>query len=61
MSFSLNDNSCVCGHPRSGHIHDGKFDPRWCELNQKACDCWEYQARRVENKEIFNLEIVLER
>lgn len=58
MSFSLNDNVCVCGHSRADHIHDGKFAPRWCGLNQKACDCWQYQGgREIESREVFKLEI----
>ena len=61
MSFNLNDNQCECGHPRSVHVHDGKFEPRWCGLNQKSCGCWEYVARKLENKEIFDLQIVIEK
>ena len=61
MSFNLNDNQCTCSHPRSVHVHDGKFEPRWCELNQKACDCWQYKAIKVENKEFFDLQIVIEK
>ena len=61
MIFITNDNSCECGHPRTNHVHDGKFEPRWCELNQKACDCWQYKTRYIESREYVDQQIVIER
>jgi len=58
MSFLINDNSCECGHPRVNHVHDNKLTPRWCELNQKACDCWQYKAREIEHRAYVEFQIV---
>ena len=58
MSFITNDNSCECGHPRANHVLTSKFEIKWCELNQRACDCWQYKARYVESREYVDLQIV---
>jgi hypothetical protein len=60
MSF-INDNICECSHPRSSHILDNKFQTKWCSLNQKSCDCWQYKARYIETREYVDLKIVIER
>jgi diadenosine tetraphosphate (Ap4A) HIT family hydrolase len=35
---------CKCGHLRANHLHLHLMPiiPRWCEFNQKLCDCWKY-------------------
>jgi hypothetical protein len=59
MSFITNDNTCVCGHPKSNHVYNNKFESTWCELNQRTCDCWQYKARRVERGD-FATDIKIE-
>jgi len=57
MSFITNDNICECGHLKIKHAYDNKFAVKWCELNQKECDCWQYKARYIETREYVDLKI----
>ena len=58
MSFATNDNSCECGHSKHEHVVDNKFNTKWCSLNQKACDCWQYKPRYIESRDYVDLKIV---
>lgn len=51
-------NKCICGHDWSKHLN-GKSN--WCAHNQQICDCWGYKPVKVENHEVFDLKIVLEK
>lgn len=56
MSY-LNSTDCICGHAWSGHLIDNKLAA--CSFNQKVCDCWVYQVKKVDRCEIVDLQIEL--
>jgi len=58
MNFILNDNLCECGHSKFEHVADNKFNRKWCSLNQRVCDCWQYKAKYIESREYVDLQIV---
>jgi hypothetical protein len=46
----MNDNLCICGHGRSVHYIE-KGIAKWCKLNQKECDCFFYEPKKVERED----------
>ena len=57
MSY-LNDNLCECGHPKTTHIKDDKFESKACSLNQKQCDCWQFKIRYTERRDFVSFKSI---
>lgn len=53
MSSKYAESDCVCQHGWDKHFVNGKLGV--CTFNQAVCDCWEYNAQKIERREIFDL------
>jgi hypothetical protein len=52
-----NDNQCKCGHAKVEHLIDMTFAATACSLNQKICDCWQYEPRATLSEHALTLSI----
>lgn len=57
MTFNRDISICACKHGWASHLINGKVSA--CSFNQKLCSCWIYSPKKMERREIFDLEIQL--